>query len=83
MIEIVEEKKERSLKMRDNGKIEEIKEYEVRSGSRLDPYFEDIKNLIKKGCSIRSAWKITNADMEKPISYTPFLVYVNKYIKKR
>jgi hypothetical protein len=71
------------IKMRDNQK-NNIKKYKVRSGSRLDPYYQDIKSLIEKGCSVRSAWKITNADMkEETISYTPFLVYTNKYIKKK
>jgi len=61
-------------------KDEDFLEYTV-STSRLKPFHEDVKMLIKKGCSVRSAWKIISSEMDQPLSYTPFYLYVKKYVK--
>lgn len=48
-------------------------------------YFHDeIKELIIKGASVRSAWKIINYDLPDyaKISYNAFLTYVKKNIKE-
>ena len=50
--------------------------------SRMEKYRSKIENLILKGVSIRSAWRLINADLpeEGKISYNAFLHFVNKNI---
>lgn len=52
--------------------------------SRLGHFDNEIKELITKGASVRSAWKILNYDLPPyaKISYNAFLEYVKKNIKK-
>jgi hypothetical protein len=51
--------------------------------SRMEKYKNEIKNLILKGVSIRSAWRLINADLpeEGKISYNAFLHFVNRNVK--
>ena len=51
--------------------------------SRMERYKNKIENLILKGVSIRSAWRLINADLpeEGKISYNAFLHFVNRNIK--
>lgn len=49
--------------------------------SKLERYKQEISDLIGKGVSVHSAWKIVLAD-GITISYDAFLHFVNKHIKK-
>ena len=51
--------------------------------SRMERYKNKIENLILKGVSIRSAWRLINADLpeEGKISYNAFLHFVNRNVK--
>ena len=48
--------------------------------SRMEKYKSKIENLILKGVSIRSAWRLINADLpeEGKISYNAFYHFVKK-----
>jgi hypothetical protein len=50
--------------------------------SRMEKYKSEIKNLIDKGASVRSTWKIINADLpeEGKISYNAFLHFVKNNV---
>ena len=50
--------------------------------SRMEFFKKDIEELIRKGASIRSAWKLINADLPDyaKISYNAFLNFVKKHI---
>lgn len=51
--------------------------------SRMEKYRDKIVDLLNRGASIRSAWKITNSYLpdEAKISYNAFNHYINKNIK--
>lgn len=51
--------------------------------SRMEYFRKEIEELIKKGVSIRSAWRIINADLPDyaKISYNAFLNFVKKYVE--
>ncbi len=51
--------------------------------SRMEKYKKEIRNLILKGVSIRSSWRLINADLpeEGKISYNAFLHFVKKNYK--
>lgn len=51
--------------------------------SQLEKYKSEISELLKKGVSIRSTWRIILHEMtpEKKISYNAFLHFVNKHLK--
>lgn len=55
------------------------------STSRLAFYHHEIKNLIDKGCSVRSAWRVINAELiedgNEKVSSTNFARYVGRYVK--
>jgi len=46
--------------------------------SRLDRYKTEIKSLLDKGVSVRSAWSIINSELDQAdkITYSGFLYYV-------
>ena len=46
--------------------------------SRLDRYKTEIKSLLDKGVSVRSAWSIVNSELDQAdkITYSVFLYYV-------
>jgi len=46
--------------------------------SRLDRYKTEIKSLIDKGVSVRSAWSIINSELDQAdkITYSGFFYYV-------
>ena len=48
--------------------------------SRMEKYKKEIENLISKGVSIRSAWRLINADLpeEGKISYNAFYHFIKK-----
>ncbi len=50
--------------------------------SRMEKYKNEIQNLILKGVSIRSAWRLINADLpeEGKISYNAFYHFVRNAI---
>ena len=50
--------------------------------SRMEKYKNEIENLILKGVSIRSAWRLINADLpeECKISYNAFYNFVRNAI---
>jgi hypothetical protein len=52
--------------------------------SKLEQYKTKIEDLIEKGISIRSAWKLINSELpsEAKMSYSAFVHFVNKHIKK-
>jgi len=52
--------------------------------SKLEKFKKEISDLIDKGVSVRSAWRIIIAEMPNnaKISYDAFLHFVNKHIKK-
>ena len=52
--------------------------------SRMEKYRKEIKELIKIGISVRSAWKIINSkiNLDRKISYTAFYHFVVTHIKK-
>lgn len=45
--------------------------------SRLDRYKTEIKSLLDKGVSVRSAWSIINSELDQAdkITYSGFLYY--------
>ena len=51
--------------------------------SRMEKYRLQIVDLIYKGVSVRSTWRIINADLpeEGKISYNAFLHFVNRNVK--
>ena len=51
--------------------------------SRMERYRVEITELVKKGVSTRSAWKIINYNLpdEAKISYNAFNYFVNTHIK--
>jgi len=51
--------------------------------SRMEYFRPEIEELIKKGVSIRSAWKIINADLPDyaKISYNAFFRFVKNHLK--
>lgn len=51
--------------------------------SRMEKYKSEIKDLIHRGASIRSTWKIINSNLpiEGKISYSAFLHFVNKTMR--
>ena len=51
--------------------------------SRMEKYRLQIVDLIYKGVSVRSTWRIINADLpeEGKISYNAFLHFVNRKVK--
>jgi len=51
--------------------------------SKLERYKQEISDLIGKGVSIRSAWKIINSgfSLESQISYNAFFHFVKKHIR--
>ena len=51
--------------------------------SRMEYFRKEIEELIKKDVSIRSAWKIINADLPDyaKISYNAFFRFVKNNIK--
>lgn len=52
--------------------------------SRMEKYRKEIRELIKIGISVRSAWKIINSkiNLDRKISYTAFYHFVVTHIKK-
>jgi len=64
------------------GVLQNNKEKKVKKKrkSRLEFFRGEIEGLIKKGVSIRSAWKIINADLPEyaKISYDGFYKYIKK-----
>ena len=50
--------------------------------SRMKRYKKEIRNLILKGVSIRSSWRLINADLpeEGKISYNAFYHFVKNAI---
>ena len=50
--------------------------------SRMEKYKNEIQNFILKGVSIRSAWRLINADLpeEGKISYNAFYHFVRNAI---
>lgn len=61
--------------------IEIQKGKKMAAKSKLERYKQEISDLIGKGVSVHSAWKIVLAD-GITISYDAFLHFVNKHIKK-
>lgn len=51
--------------------------------SKLERYKQEISDLMEKGVSIRSAWKIINSgfSLESQISYNAFFHFVKKHIQ--
>ena len=51
--------------------------------SRMEKYKNEIENLILKGVSIRSAWRLINADFSEDgkISYNAFYHFVKNNLK--
>lgn len=50
--------------------------------SKMEKYKKEIENLIIKGVSIRSAWRLINADLPKEgkVSYNAFYHFVKNTI---
>jgi hypothetical protein len=63
--------------------IYQIEEKQMAKKSKIDYFKVQIEDLLKKGASIRSTWKIVNADLPEyaKFSYTAFLYYVRKNIQ--
>jgi len=55
---------------------------QTKKRSRMEYFREEIEDLIEKGVSIRSAWKIINADLPEyaKVSYVTFYRYVKNNI---
>ncbi|MFK5937619.1 MAG: hypothetical protein QM497_04390 [Sulfurimonas sp.] len=53
--------------------------------SRMEKYMVQILDLISRGASVRSTWKIINSNLpeEAKISYNAFLHFVNKNVKPK
>lgn len=51
--------------------------------SKMEYFRTEIEELIKKGVSIRSAWKIINSELPDyaKISYSAFFHFVKNHIK--
>lgn len=51
--------------------------------SKLERYKQEISDLIEKGVSIRSTWKIINSELslKNQISYNAFFHFVKKHIQ--
>ena len=56
---------------------------EMAKKSRMEYFKKEIEELIRKGVSIRSAWKLINADLPEyaKISYNAFFRFVKNNIK--
>ena len=52
--------------------------------SKFEKHKPEIKSLLTRGASIRSAWRIVNSSLpiEAKMSYTAFFHFVKKHILK-